>query len=200
MHLRLYNVRCRSSQQGLHFSLHNARYRSSELKACTSACTVHDADHQSVKLASQSVQCMMQIIRDNLATDGFMPPGQKAALNGAKQWLAQQWPHFFKLRPLTRLQFLAPTQGLSGADNNTSNPVHRRQRHGEQGRHVFQANCCVQWCNAVLWSVVGLALGKQCMMLYAMPYGIWNCNAMWSQQDVAQCWHSSDDVQPSAPI
>ena len=84
-----------------------------------------------LSLASETVWCTMQIIRDNLATDGFMPQAQKTAMNSAKQWLAQQWPHYFKLRPLNRLNFLAPQQGLSGADNNTSNPVHRRERHGE---------------------------------------------------------------------
>ena len=82
------------------------------------------------RLLSKHSVSLLQVIQDNLATDQFFPQAHKSALMGAKQWLAQQWPHTFKLRPLQRDHFLAPQLWLTGADNNTSNPVHRREKHG----------------------------------------------------------------------
>ena len=85
--------------------------------------------------------------------DQFMPPGQKSALNAAKHWMAQEWPRYFGLKPLAREGFLAPAVFLSGSNNNTSNPMHRRQKHGR--RPSCAALCCAWPCSvlhgAVLW-------------------------------------------------
>lgn len=89
-------------------------------------------------LSNQSV--WTQIISDNLAMDQFLPPAQKSALNASKHWMAQEWPRYFGLRPLTRDRFLAPAVFLSGSNNNTSNPVHRREKHGRPLRHAVP--CC----------------------------------------------------------
>ena len=87
----------------------------------------------------------MQIITDNLAMDQFMPPAQRNALNAAKHWMAEEWPRHFRLKPLARDHFLAPAVVLSGSNNNTSNPVHRREKHGV---------CCAVLCFAVPYLAV----------------------------------------------
>ena len=71
-----------------------------------------------------------RIVTDNLATDNFMPAAQRSALNAAKNWMAQEWPRRFRLKPLSGGHFLAPHTSLSGSENNTSNAVHKREKHG----------------------------------------------------------------------
>ena len=85
---------------------------------------------------------VVQIISNNLALDQFMPPAQRNALNAAKHWMAEEWPRRFGLKPLTRDKFLAPQAFLSGSDNNTSNPVHKREKYGRAGPPNCPAACC----------------------------------------------------------
>ena len=75
--------------------------------------------------------------------DQFMPPAQNSALNAAKHWMAQEWPRYFGLKPLARESFLAPAVFLSGSNNNTSNPMHRREKHGRRPCCAADWHCCV---------------------------------------------------------
>ena len=95
---------------------------------------------------------VVQIISENLAMDQFMPPAQKSALNAAKYWMAQEWPRYFGLKALTREGFLAPAVFLSGSNNNTTNPMHRREKHGR--RPCCAVLCCAVLCRAVPCCVV----------------------------------------------
>lgn len=105
---------------------------------------------------------VVQIISENLEMDQFMPPAQKSALNAAKHWMAQEWPRYFGLKPLARDGFLAPAVFLSGSNNNTSNPVHRREKHGRRLSHA--ALCCAVICFAVLCFAL-LCITPGCAML-----------------------------------
>ena len=95
---------------------------------------------------------VVQIISENLAMDQFMPPAQKSALNAAKYWMAQEWPRYFGLKALTREGFLAPAVFLSGSNNNTTNPMHRREKHGR--RPCCAVLCCAVLCCAVMCCAV----------------------------------------------
>ena len=97
---------------------------------------------------------VVQVISDNLATDQFLPAAHRSAINAAKQWMAQEWPRHFRLKPLTRERFLAPHVFLSGSNNNTSNAVHKREKHGEY--------CCAMLCD------INLALS--CPAFHCPPF------------------------------
>ena len=108
---------------------------------------------------------VMQIITDNLAMDQFMPPAQRNALNAAKHWMAEEWPRHFQLKPLARDRFLAPAAVLSGSNNNSSNPLHRREKHG--------MHCAVPFLvipyhlhGGETWSVLFLAMPCHAYLLY----------------------------------
>ncbi|KAL0044230.1 hypothetical protein WJX82_005654 [Trebouxia sp. C0006] len=91
-------------------------------------CLPNDFVQSCTQCAAYFAGVQQQVISDNLATDSFLPPPHRAAINAAKQWLAAEWPRHFRLKPLTRDKFLAPHVFLSGSNNNTSNPVHKREK------------------------------------------------------------------------
>ena len=111
-----------------------------------------------MQLSNSCLLCL-QVITDNLASDQFLPPRHRSAINAAKQWMAEEWPHHFRLKPLPRDRFLAPHVYLSGSNNNTSNPVHKREKHGacSADMHADQwqdVTCCAVLCCAVLCCAV----------------------------------------------
>ena len=122
--------------------------------------------HRSVSykqlICKPCVRDVVQIISENLALDQFMPPAQKSALNAAKHWMAQEWPRYFGLKPLARDGFLAPAVFLSGSNNNTSNPVHRREKHGRR-------SCCAALCCALALLCVAQHCAMSAAVCFACP-------------------------------
>lgn len=152
----LSSIRLKISADCLHVG-----HRSSRITAnliTERLCVTHGSCRITADVVTEMSVCCSQVIQDNLATDQFFPQAHKSALVGAKQWLAQQWPHHFKLKPLQRQHFLAPQLWLTGADNNTSNPVHKREKHGVSadalpvwnGLHWWQEHVCTCLATRVL--------------------------------------------------
>lgn len=137
--------------------------------------------HRSVSckqlICKPRVRDVVQIISENLALDQFMPPAQRSALNAAKHWMAQEWPRYFGLKPLARDGFLAPAVFLSGSNNNTSNPVHRREKHGRR-------SCCAALCCALALLCVAQHCAMSCCGMLCLP-----CAAP------LRCIHSSLQLQ-----